>query len=162
MNICNRSLSTIHIVIILAILIMVTYFSSWNSAGQDKEADQSDEYIYRFGGPYFGGARDAYIYEGKGLLDQKHRDVNGFILGVDSFHEADQIFGEAQKWHSGDAATSESKICFLSQDRNQKVIIVFASNSEMSSGKVDSVRFIQGEVYFLKMCHKTSVEPKKY
>jgi hypothetical protein len=50
--------------------------------------------------------------------------------------------GKAREWHTGDASESESKICYKISTDHAEVIVVFASNGEMSSpkGQVTSIR----------------------
>lgn len=50
--------------------------------------------------------------------------------------------GVAKQWHTGDASASEWKICYKIGEGSDRVIIVFASNSEMSSpkGQVTDIR----------------------
>ncbi len=58
--------------------------------------------------------------------------------------------GESSVWHTGDASTSESKVCYRLEGETGEVIVVFASNSEMSSpkGQVTSIRVYGKEVPF--------------
>jgi hypothetical protein len=142
--------------LILTTFLLITCLAYGNNTETGEETISCDKYIYGVGGPCIEGVRTSY----NGTLDQKHCDINGFILGRDSFNEAVRIFGKAQKWHSGDAAASEDKICFRSQDQTKKVVIVFAANSEMSEDMVDSVRLIQGNVRFLSRCQETTIRPE--
>lgn len=96
-----------------------------------------------------------------GSLPQKHRTVMGFVLGRDSFESAKRLFGKAKMWHSGDASTSEDKICYFTASDKQQVVIVFASNSEMSTGAVDEIRLLKGKFAFLDKCSKTNLPSKK-
>lgn len=96
-----------------------------------------------------------------GSLAQKHRDIMGFVLGRDSFERAQRLFGDTNVWHSGDASTSEDKICYFTGNGEQQIAMVFASNSEMSMGAVDQVRFLKGNVAFTDRCSKTNLSSKK-
>jgi hypothetical protein len=96
-----------------------------------------------------------------GILPQKHRNIMGFVLGRDSFESAQRLFGKVNAWHSGDASTSEDKVCYFIGDGEQQIVMVFASNSEMSKGDVDEVRFLKGNVAFLDKCSKIRLPSKK-
>ncbi len=75
--------------------------------------------------------------------------------------EAEQIFGEAPLWHSGDAAASETKACYIPESQKEKIVLVFASNSEMSGGDViGKVRLIKGSIDFSNQCRATLIKPE--
>ena len=95
-----------------------------------------------------------------GILAEKHRNVMGFVLGRDSFEHAKTLLGDVNVWHSGDASTSEDKICYVADSGKQQAIMVLASNSEMSMGAVDEVRFLKGEVAFKDRCSKVKLPLK--
>ena len=117
-----------------------------------------DDYMRNVGGPCLEGADSSY----KGSLASSHRNIKGFILGIDSFEKAQAIFGKATTWHSGDAAGSESKVCYYSGENTSQDIIMFSADSEMSRGHVDQVRFIRGEVNFMKNCSTTSIKADQF
>lgn len=49
----------------------------------------------------------------------------------------------------------------MNKSNDEQIIIVFASNSEMSGGKLDTVRLIRGNINFLSKCSETKFEPKE-
>ena len=64
--------------------------------------------------------------------------------------DVQKLHGESGMWHTGDAGTSEDKICYRFESEAGEVIVVFASNSEMSSPKhqVTSIRVYGKESHF--------------
>ena len=67
-----------------------------------------------------------------------------------TLNDVKKQLGESSVWHTGDAGTSESKVCYRLESETGEVIVVFASNSEMSSpkGQVTSIRVYGKEVPF--------------
>jgi hypothetical protein len=66
----------------------------------------------------------------------------GITAGADTtLSDVAKRLGVAKQWHTGDAANSESKLCYVVR-ATQPYIVVFASNSEMSApkGQVSSIR----------------------
>lgn len=144
------------IFIILTLLITSLAFGDTDKY-KELRLKQCDDEIKHVGGPCLDGASRSY----KGNLPEQHRNINGFLLSGNSFKEAEQIFGEAPIWHSGDAAASEYKVCYISELKKQKIVLVVASNSEMTGGKmVDELRLIQGNVDFLNQCGTTLIKPE--
>ena len=98
----------------------------------------------------------------KGRLQKQHRSINGCILGESSFSDANRLFGDAPIWHSGDAAASEHKACYVSESKKGKIVFILASNSEMSGGAtVDELRLMLGNVDFSKQCKEISIKPEE-
>ena len=137
--------------VLLTVLVSFPYLSQ----AESPLADCRD--LYQVGRSCF----DEFKNPQSGSLSQKHRDILGFVLGRDSFQDAQRLFGKANVWHSGDASTSEDKICYFSSNGEQQMVIVFASNSEMSMGVVDEVRFLKGNVAFIDKCAKIKISSKK-
>ncbi len=67
--------------------------------------------------------------------------------GVQTLQDVIIRFGETKIWHTGDAAESETKICYLvgtgTKDDDESVV-VFASDREMASpdGQINKIRII--------------------
>ncbi len=137
-----------------ALLIVLVSFPHLSQA-ESPLADCPD--LYQVGRSCFDEIKNAR----PGSLAQKHRDIMGFVLGRDSFERAEKLFGDANVWHSGDASASEDKICYFTSNGEQQIIMVFASNSEMSMGAVDEVRFLKGNVAFINKCSKIKLSSKK-
>lgn len=107
-----------------------------------------DERIVAVGGPCLEGATTSRT----GDLPASSREVLGFRLGEHSFDDARRLFGNAQRWHSGDAAASEDKLCYVARDGEQQVTLVLSSNSEMSEGAIDGIAVIGGPTGFAGRC----------
>ena len=67
-----------------------------------------------------------------------------------TLNDVKKHLGQSGMWHTGDASASESKVCYRAEGDTGEVIVVFASNSEMSSpkGQVTSIRVYGKEVPF--------------
>ncbi|MFN8388775.1 MAG: hypothetical protein U0136_00630 [Bdellovibrionota bacterium] len=120
-------------------------------------AEQCDRSVIVSGGPCLEGSEHSL----PGILEEKHRNVLGFILGKSDFPAARRIFGDAESWSSGDAAAAEEKLCYLAGDRESVVTVVVSTDKEMSSGSVDGLRIIRGRPSFENRCARTSVDPAK-
>jgi len=137
-----------------ALLIMLVSFP-YLSQAESPFSDCSD--LYQVGRSCFDEIKNPQ----PGKLPQEHRDIIGFVLGRDSFETAKRLLGDSNVWHSGDAAGSEDKVCYFTGDGEQQIVMVFASNSEMSMGAVDEVRFLKGTVGFIDKCTKIKLSSKK-
>lgn len=107
-----------------------------------------DERIVAVGGPCLDGTAASR----EGDLPLSSREILGFRLGEHSFDDARRLFGQAQRWHSGDAAASESKVCYLVRDSEEQATLVLSANSEMSGGAVDGMSLIAGSTRFAERC----------
>ena len=71
--------------------------------------------------------------------------------------------GPAKQWHTGDAAGSESKLCYRLGQGSEATILVFASNSEMGApkGQVNAIRIYGPQVPFApkSRCAISSTSP---
>jgi hypothetical protein len=114
-----------------------------------KMKTECEDLIMNFGGPCLA---ESTSKSRTGFLPRSSRELLGFRVGRDSFPEAEGLFGKASKWHSGDAAGSEEKICYRSGDGGEQVTLVLSANGEMSGGKVDGVRVIRGPTGFSDHC----------
>ena len=75
----------------------------------------------------------------------------GVVAGSpQTLNDVKKLLGETSMWHTGDAGTSESKVCYRLEIEAELVIVVFASNSEMSSpkGQVTNIRVYGKEAPF--------------
>jgi len=95
-------------------------------------------------------------------IDRTSIAVLGITPGQSTFEDVQRLFGDATRWRSGDASTSETKQCFRIRARNIQGYIVFASNSEMAgppSYKVTDIRIYAAAVSFAdsKRCDGTIV-----
>lgn len=85
------------------------------------------------------------------VISEKTVTFLGVIAGSpQTLNDVKTHLGESRIWHTGDASTSESKVCYRVEGEMGEVIVVFASNSEMSSpkGQVTSIRVYGKEVLF--------------
>lgn len=85
------------------------------------------------------------------VIAEKTVTFLGVVAGSrQTLNDVKKHLGESSVWHSGDASTSESKVCYRLDGETGEVIVVFASNSEMSSpkGQVTSIRVYGMEVPF--------------
>jgi len=69
------------------------------------------------------------------------------VLGItagspQTLHDVTRRLGEAKSWHTGDASTSESKVCYTVPSAAGDVVVVFASSGEMG-GPEGQVNFIR-------------------
>ena len=67
----------------------------------------------------------------------------GVVAGSQqTLNDVKKLLGETSVWHTGDAGTSESKVCYRLEIEAGVIIVVFASSSEMSSpkGQVTNIR----------------------
>ena len=69
------------------------------------------------------------------------------VLGItagssQTLHDVTRRLGPAKSWHTGDASTSESKVCYKIATDAGEAVIVFASGLEMAwpAGQVMSIR----------------------
>ncbi len=77
------------------------------------------------------------------------RTVLGITLGRSTLNEVQEKLGPAKLWSSGDAATAEQKVCYVTKSR-RPVVVVFASNSEMAGppeNQVTDIRILRSEAY---------------
>lgn len=65
-------------------------------------------------------------------LDRHSLQILGITPGESTFANVIRLYGGAKQWHSGDAATSETKICFHFRTGGRDTFVVVASNSEMA------------------------------
>lgn len=74
-------------------------------------------------------------------------------------------FGSTRIWHTGDAAESESKICYRVASKMGEIVIVFASSEEMAvpKGQINSIRLFGPEIEFgpRKNCMLLQISPNK-
>lgn len=85
------------------------------------------------------------------VIAEKTVTFLGVIAGSrQTLNDVKKHLGESRIWQTGDASTSESKVCYRVEGEMGEVIVVFASNSEMSSpkGQVTSIRVYGKEVPF--------------
>jgi len=127
----------------LRVLPLLLCAASIASAEDAVDHAHCDEYIRKWGGPCLEGAAAESDKPFQGVLPKTHREVMGFTVGMGDFAEAKKAFGTANEWRSGDAAASETKLCYSSMDSRDSVTVVFARNNEMSS-RIDEIRLIQG------------------
>src|SRR5438094_984865 len=73
--------------------------------------------------------------EGSRVIGDESVTVLGVRIGSSTFKDVVARLGEAKSWHAGDAALSESKICYRVPFQTGEAVIVFASNSEMAVPK---------------------------
>lgn len=84
-------------------------------------------------------------------LDLNLLEVLGFrVGGTKTLHDVMVRLGMTRSWHTGDASESESKICYRIPSTRGEIMLVFASNGEMSTpkGQVNSIRIISPEIVF--------------
>lgn len=125
-----------------------------SSAVRAGSVEDCDRLMAEVGGPCVAGPSEFAA----GRLAVPHREIAGFVLGRDSFQKARKIFGPAKRWHSGDAATSEDKICYMASAGTQPITLVLSSNGAMAGGKIDSLRLIAGQIRKADSCSLTSVQ----
>jgi hypothetical protein len=89
-------------------------------------------------------ATDASRKTRTGLAHPNSSDLTllGIALGRANLASVRKTLGPAKVWSSGDAAASEGKVCYFTQEP-QQVIIVFASNTEMAGPPENNVTEIQ-------------------
>ncbi len=114
---------------------------SGSAIADSYERATCDELMAKYGGPCLEGIPTQMFRSTTGVIPEAHRSIMGFVLGTDDFREATERFGPAAQWHSGDAASSETKVCFVADG----VTLVLARNEEMSS-IVDEFRMIEGTI----------------
>jgi hypothetical protein len=85
-------------------------------------------------------------------LARSSRQILGFRLGKHSFEVAQRLFGNASRWHSGDAAASEQKICFVAGVGAEEATLVLSANREMSGGQIGGMTLIGGRTSFSERC----------
>lgn len=107
-----------------------------------------EERILAVGGPCLEGTAASE----SGALPRASRQILGFRLGKHSFEAAQVLFGNALRWHSGDAAASEQKLCFVARAGAEEATLVLSANSEMSRGQVDGMTLIGGRTDFSERC----------
>ena len=92
------------------------------------------------------------------------------VLGItagsaQTLTEVTERLGPAKRWHTGDAAESEWKLCYRLGEGADAVFVVFASNSEMSSpkGQVNSIRIYGPQVPFAakRRCAPLAADPSE-
>lgn len=75
------------------------------------------------------------------------------------------LHGPATQWHTGDAASSESKLCYRIGEGPEAVIVVFGSYSEMASpkGQVNAIRVYGAHVPLAskRRCATASAAPSE-
>jgi len=88
------------------------------------------------------------------------------FLGVqagrkDTLSSVTRRLGKTEEWHTGDASTSESKICYRIKTGEGDLVVVFASNSEMANpqGQINHIRVYASASTFSqrKRCASLSV-----
>jgi len=85
----------------------------------------------------------------QGDLSAASRTVLGITLGRSNLAKVQEKLGRAKLWSSGDASTSEHKVCYVTRGARQ-VVLVFASNSEMAGppeNDVTNIRIVKGAAY---------------
>ncbi len=107
-----------------------------------------EERIVTSGGPCLDGTETSQ----EGDLPTSSRRILGFRLGEHSFDDAQRVLGMALPWHSGDAAASEDKVCYVARDGEEVVTMVLSANSEMSGGQIDGMTLIAGPIGFAERC----------
>lgn len=68
--------------------------------------------------------------------------VLGLVLGQADLGSVQKKLGEAKMWSDGDASTSESKVCYATQN-SAPIVVVFASNTEMAGPPENTVTDIR-------------------
>ena len=117
-----------------------------NTFGASLDTHQDcDDSMKVSGGPCLEGVPTNLDKAVQGVIPVPHRQVLGFTVGVDSFAIAKKIFGPAHEWHSGDAAASETKLCYIANSGNDVVTVVLAENDEMATN-IDEIRMIRGRI----------------
>lgn len=137
--------------------LLLIFIISFPSASRAENLFSDCPDLYQIGRSCF----DEIKNPRSGTLPQQHRTIMDFVLGRDSFNNAQKQFGETEKWHTGDASTSEDKICYFYRSGTEQMSMVFSSNSEMSMGAVDAIFLLQGNVAFLDKCRKINITSKK-
>lgn len=135
---------------------MVLTFSVAHAQGFQRPT--CDDYIHKFGGPCLDGVDGKSV---TGALPVASRTVMGFTMGDKTFDDAKNILGDAQRWHTGDAAASEEKICYFAKKGSENVTFVLAQNSEMGSA-IDDMRLIGGSVLFQNQCKELKAAPSAF
>jgi hypothetical protein len=108
-----------------------------------------EERIVTVGGPCLDGTATSR----GGELPVSSREILGFRLGEHSFEDAQRLFGKGRRWHSGDAAASEEKLCYVARDDEQQATLVLSANAEMSArGTIDGMTLIAGSTVFAARC----------
>ena len=101
--------------------------------------------------------------EGSRVIGDESVTILGVRIGSSTFKDVIARLGEAKSWHTGDAALSESKICYRASSSIGETVIVFASNSEMAvpKFKVTAVRIYSPAVPFndRRRCGVLNVAP---
>jgi len=66
------------------------------------------------------------------------------VGGTQTLQDVITRFGKTKIWHTGDAAESETKICYRIRTKDEESVVVFASNGEMASpaGQINAIRII--------------------
>jgi hypothetical protein len=65
-------------------------------------------------------------------LDRHSLQMLGITPGESTFADVIRLYGGTKQWHSGDAAASETKMCFHFRTGGRDTFVVVASNSEMA------------------------------
>ena len=82
-------------------------------------------------------------------LSVPSRTVLGITLGRSTLKEVQEKLGSAKLWSSGDAATAEQKVCYVTVS-HRPVVVVFASSSEMAGppqNRVTDIRIVGRGMY---------------
>jgi len=82
-----------------------------------------------------GAAQVSYSSDAGPLDDASLTFLGVRVGGSNTLSEVAARMGATVVWGTGDAATSESQICYRVPTTGRRVIIVFASNNEMSQPK---------------------------
>lgn len=75
----------------------------------------------------------------------------GITPGESTLNDVTRAFGKAETWRTGDAAASETKICYRMSVVSEETTVVFASHSEMAGPpnyRVTSIRLYGPEIPF--------------
>ncbi len=101
---------------------------------------------------------------GAQVVDRPSLTIFGITPGASTFADVLQIFGKSSRWHTGDASTSESKMCYRLGSGSSEVFVVFASNSEMAGAPnyiVTGIRLYSSDGSFQENERCKSAEWKK-
>ncbi len=84
-------------------------------------------------------------------LDRRALTILGITPGESTFEDVARLYGAAGQWHTGDAHSSETKICFRFGSGDAGTWVVFASNSEMAGAPqylVTDIRLYSSAEFF--------------
>jgi len=160
-----RSLADNVLIRMIPIAICLVFISlNLRAADTGSEATNTcDQSMKVSWGPCLEGIPSDIFNERKkvGLMPANNAEILGFQVGKHDFPDAMKILGKANQWHTGDAAASEDKVCYISQDGNP-VVFILAANSEMSEGHVDEIRLLKDDGKSPNDCKRITAKSKDF